>query len=466
MKLEKEIKFAVGSGLKAEINLHSGGLHIIGNDEQEVSVLIEMESMTGLKEGEDISAYVETNFDEESNELEIRQTEKHLVSVLKNLKITLTVPQDSEISAKSVNGGIKTENMASDQEFELTNGGVKSVACKGRLEVRSVNGGIKILNHEGELELEQKNGGISVMDSVGKMHLENLNGGVKLNHCRGELHLEHQNGGIKILNAGFTAADIETVNSGIYYEFEEIEAGTFNFKNSHGKISVFVPESLEYNIKAKTRRGKVMIGLDKNYEKSGDDEKEFKLVNGSGSVKIDIESKMGGILLMDKMHRDENMEGKVSRKIEVLLKEKIIPTLENLTKENAPKIQKKINKLSEKLSNIEIDIPDIEDKVKNIINHISDSITVTLDDNAEDIEKYKDAAINKVNKTWDNISDYVAKKKSDVETGINKQSGNIKKNKEEVNERSRMKILELLEQGKITPDDAEKLIRALNGSKE
>jgi len=323
------------------------------------------------------------------------------------------------------------------------------------------------LDHEGELTLEQKNGGISVMDSKGVMHLENLNGGVKLNHCRGELQLEHKNGGIKILNAGFTAADIETVNSGIYYEFEEIEAGKFNFKNSHGKISVFVPASLEYDIKARTRRGKVMIGLDKSYEQSGDDEKEFKLVNGSGSVKIDIESKLGGILLMDKMHHHEDLEGKVSHKIEVLLKEKIIPTLENLTKENAPKIQKKINKLAEKLSNIEIDIPDIEDKLKNIVSQISDTITVTIDDNAEDIEKYKDVAINKVNKTWDNISDYVAKKKSDVESEINKQTGNIKKNKEEdVKERSRMKILELLEQGKITPDDAEKLLRALNGGKE
>jgi len=467
MKLEKEIKFAAGSGLQAEIDLHSGGLHIIGNDEQEANVLIEMESNTGLKEGEEISQYVETDFDEENNTLEIRQTEKHLKAVLKNLKITLTVPRDSKISARSVNGGIKTESIENDQEYELTNGGVKSVGCIGRLEVHSTNGGIKVLNHEGDLELEQKNGGISILDSKGKMELMNKNGGVKLNHCRGELELKHQNGGIKILNAGFTAADIETVNSGIYYEFEEIEAGTFNFKNSHGKISVFVPASLEYDIRARTRRGKVMIGLDKSYEQSGDDKKEFKLVNGSGSVNIDIESKLGGILLMDKMHRQEDLEGKFSHKIEVLLKEKIIPTLENLTAENAPKIQKKINKMNEKLSNIEIDIPDIEDKVKNILSQISETITVTLDDSAEDIEKYKDAAINKVNKSWDNISDYVAKKKGDVESEINKQSGNIKKNKEEeVKERSRLKILELLEQGKITPDDAEKLLRALNGGKE
>ena len=134
---------------------------------------------------------------------------------------------------------------------------------------------------------------------------------------------------------------------------------------------------------------------------------------------------------MDKMHRDEDMESKVTHKIEVLLKEKIIHTLENLTTENAPKIKKQIDKMAEKLSNIEIDIPDIEDKVKNIISSISESITVKYDDNAEDIEKYKDAAIDKVNKTWENISDYVAQKKSDVETEINKQAGNIKKNKEE-----------------------------------
>lgn len=467
MKLEKEIKFAAGSGLQAEISLHSGGLHIIGNDEQESSVLIEIESITGMKEDADVSEYVETNYDEESNKLEIRQTEKHLTAIVKNLKVTVTIPQNSKISGKNVNGGIKTENIASEQEYELTNGGVKSVACKGKLEIRCVNGGVKVLNHEGELEIDQKNGGISIMDSKGKMELMNKNGGVKINHCRGELQLQHKNGGIKILNAGFTAADIETENSGIYYEFDDIEAGKFNFHNNIGKITLIIPKELEYNIRAKTQHGKVMIGLDKSYEQTGDGEKEFKLINGSGSVNIDVESKIGGITLIDNLHAHEDINGKVSRKIEALLKEKIIPTLENLTAENAPKIQKKLNKIGEKLSNIDIDIPELEGKIQNIISQISNSIHTSVGDSAEDIEKYKDVAIDKVNKTWENISDYVAKKKSDVESEISKQSGNMSKNKsEEVKERSKMKILELLEQGKITPDDAEKLLRALNGSKE
>jgi SHOCT-like domain len=467
MKLEKEVKFAVTSGLRAEISLRNGGLHVIGNDEQESIVKVEMDCVKNLPEGDDLSEYITIEYDEESNILSLQQTEKKLPSLLKSLKVTLSVPAASEISGRSINGGIKTENIVSDQEFVLTNGGVKSVACSGRLEVHSTNGGIKVLDHEGELVLEQKNGGIGVMDSKGKINLVNKNGGVKLNHCQGELTLEHKNGAIKVMNAGFTKADIQTVNSSIYYEFEEIEAGDFNFINSHGKISLIIPKELEYNIRAKTKRGKVMIGLDKSYEQRGDGEKEFTIVNGSGSVNIDIESQLGSILLMDELHIHADVEGKISRKVEAILKDKIIPTLESLTHENAPKIQKQINKMGERLSRINIDIPEIEGKIKDVINSISDTINVNLAENSEDIEKYKDAAINKVNMTMENISEFVAKKKSDVESELGKQAGNLKKDKaEEVMERSKLKILELLEQGKINPQEAERLLKALSSSRE
>ncbi|MCF7911289.1 MAG: hypothetical protein K9M99_02075 [Candidatus Cloacimonetes bacterium] len=467
MKLEKEVKFAGTSGLRAEISLRNSGLHVIGNDEQECSVKLEMESITSLKEGDDISEYVEIVYDEADNLLRLQQTEKQLPVMLKNLKVTLTVPTASEISGKNVNGGIKTENIVSDQDYLLTNGGVKSVACSGRLEIRNTNGGIKVLDHKGDLVLEQKNGGISVLDSNGKMSLVNNNGGVKLNHCQGELSLMHKNGGIKVMNAGFSKAEVQSVNSGIYYEFEEIASGEFKFINSHGKISLIIPKELEYNIRARTRRGKVMIGLDKSYEQSGDGEKEFTLLNGSGSVNIDVESQTGSILLMDELHVDADVEGKMSRKVEILLKEKIIPALETLTAENAPKIQKQINKMGEKLSKINIDIPEIEGRIKEVLNNISETINLTLEENSEDIEKYKDVAINKVNKTMENISDFVAKKKNDVESELSKQAGNLKKDKaEEVMERSKLKILELLEQGKITPQEAEKLLQALSGSKE
>ncbi len=467
MKLEKEIKFAGKSGLLAEIKLLNCGLHIMGNDDLEPCLKIEMESITNLKEEEEISEYVEMSYDEENNKLILSQTEKRLPSLIRNLHLELTIPQETEISCHNVNGGVKAENLKLDQNYEMVNGGVKSVACSGRLEIHCTNGGIKVLDHDGELELEQKNGGISIQDSKGKMNLENHNGGVKMNHCQGELILEHKNGGIKVLNSGLTSADIRTVNSNIYYEFAEVEAGKFNFVNSQGKIHLIIPKDMQYDIRAKNQHGKVIIGLDKSYEQKGEGEKEFKLVNGSGSVTIEIANRQGAIILLDELHQHEELESKVSRKIEILLKEKIIPSLESMTSENAPRIRRQIRKAGEKLSRIEINIPDIENKIKKVLNQVSETISTTLEDNAEDIEKYKDTAINKVNKTWDNISDYVAKKKSDVEDELSKAGGHLKKEQaQEVNERSKLKILELLEKGTITPEDAEKLLKALNSNKE
>jgi hypothetical protein len=209
-----------------------------------------------------------------------------------------------------------------------------------------------------------------------------------------------------------------------------------------------------------------VIGLDKSYEQTGEGEKEFSLVNGAGTVNIVIENRHGSIYLLDELHQSEDWESKISRKVEVLLKDKIIPTLENLTAENAPKIQKQIRKAGEKLSKIEINIPNIENKVKKTLDQVSESITVNLDDNAEDIEKYKKVAIDKVNKAWENISDFVAHKKP---AGVrpadepSQATGKSKDKNKDVNERSRLKILELLEKGTITTEEAEKLLKALNG---
>jgi hypothetical protein len=75
----------------------------------------------------------------------------------------------------------------------------------------------------------------------------------------------------------------------------------------------------------------------------------------------------------------------------------------------------------------------------------------TWDENVEDIDKFKDSAIHKVNKAWENISDNWKGYKDKVK----------EPKTDPVQERSRLKILELLENGKITPDEAERLLKAL-----
>ncbi|MCF7920106.1 MAG: DUF4097 domain-containing protein [Candidatus Cloacimonetes bacterium] len=451
MKLVKEISFAGKPGIRAEISMLNGGLKITGNDDLDPQVIIEMESVSNLREGEEITDYVEFSYDEEQNLLQLRQTDKKLPSLISGIKFTLTLPQQAEINSESTNGGVKVENIKGAQEHELTNGGCKFLSCQGRLEVRSTNGAIKVIDHKGEIDLEQKNGAIVIQDSDGNMRLLNNNGAVKLNHCQGALALQHKNGDIKILSAGFTGATIETVNSGIYYEFEEVTGGKFSFRNVHGRTNLIIPSALPYNIHARSNHGKINIGLDKSYEMQGDGQKEYSLTNGSGSVIIDIENSHGNINILDELHHSEKMDSQISHKIEILFKEKIIPTLENLTAENAPKVQEKLRKAGEKLSKLEINIPDIEIKIKKALNSVSDSLNHAWDDNAEDIDKFKDSAINTVNKTWENIS------------------GGWKDNREKaqeartetVQDRSRLKILELLEKGKITPDEAEKLLKAL-----
>jgi hypothetical protein len=168
-------------------------------------------------------------------------------------------------------------------------------------------------------------------------------------------------------------------------------------------------------------------------------------------VIINVKNRFGNINILDELHRMEGHEGWVAQKVEKVLKEKLIPTIETLTSENAPRVQKKLRKLGEKLNKLEIDIPDIEFKIKKALNQVSDSINVNLEENADEIEKMKDTAIDRVNKVWENISGGWKDPQQDKK----------KKNTDTVEERSRLKILELLENGKITPDEAERLLKAL-----
>lgn len=454
MKLNKTFNFEAKSGVRANAELKNASLYVLGSDDQQSQLSVTIESITKLPEDKDISEYYNFSYDENKNEIFIEQTDQKLPSLASSIKFALTIPRIAEISSKNKNGAIKVENISGEQFHKLVNGGCKIMNCEARLEIHTTNGGIKVLDHEGDISISQKNGGIVVMDSVGNMELSNKNGAIKLNHCSGKLELENNNGAIKVLNAEFSWAHLKAINAGIYYEFENIDEGNFSFHNSNGRINLIIPQEMEYSISAKTQMGTINIGLDKEYEQKGHGQKEFKLTNGSGKVEISAENYHGGINILDELHKSESAEGKISHKVEVLLKDKIIPTIENLTNENAPKVEKQIRKVGEKLSKIEINIPDIEDKIKNVINQVTESIHTNLEENADDIENIKNTAINSVNKTFDNISNSI---KSQAKTNDER--------KDSVDERSRLKILELLEKGKINPDEAERLLKAL-GKKE
>lgn len=331
MKLNKTFNFEAKSGVRANAELKNASLYVLGSDDQQSQLSVTIESITKLPEDKDISEYYNFSYDENKNEIFIEQTDQKLPSLASSIKFALTIPRIAEISSKNKNGAIKVENISGEQFHKLVNGGCKIMNCEARLEIHTTNGGIKVLDHEGDISISQKNGGIVVMDSVGNMELSNKNGAIKLNHCSGKLELENNNGAIKVLNAEFSWAHLKAINAGIYYEFENIDEGNFSFHNSNGRINLIIPQEMEYSISAKTQMGTINIGLDKEYEQKGHGQKEFKLTNGSGKVEISAENYHGGINILDELHKSESAEGKISHKVEVLLKDKIIPTIENLT---------------------------------------------------------------------------------------------------------------------------------------
>ena len=395
-------------------------LKILGTENNQINITISADVQNDYNP-ENIKDIIQNKIDEEKKSLE---TNLSYVKELKNVKITIELPRSSKLNISNENGALKISNFENCIYINNENGSIKMNNILGKTKIINENGSIKLEFIEGEVLLETENGSVKMKQCSAQISLENENGSISISDCFGKLQAVSENGMIKILQSNFDNVKITNSNGSIYYEFAEVEKGNFYFINENGKIQLIIPSYIEYSLTAKNKLGKISVGLDGDYNIERENGyKVLKMNKASGKVTVFAENNIGSISLSKSLRKETTLKFEFINDI-----------LDDTDFSNLGDIQEMITKtlgnVKRSINNLEI--PDIGKLKKNIITKLK---TIMPED--ENLEKFE-TEIDETFQTFENED-----------------------NEEENESSSHLKILQMLEAGKITADEANKLLEAL-----
>lgn len=361
-------------------------------------------------------------------------------------------------------------------EIETENHPMNLVGLSNNLMVNTENAPVSVSNCDGDKHIESENGPVRMHNSQGNLFAKLENGPFSAEAITGDdLHLESENGSLKVRLARFPKVEMNTENGAIYYETQPVENGNFRFETENGIVNLVLPVDFDFELTARTECGQVKSRLEAplNYESEA-----YTLVSGSGGTKISIETENGVIKLSNDGHL--NM-GFIKEKMEQL-KEALGKAN---TSEEKEKVMELMNKVIEYLNRAVSSISEdrVKDKVGAAIiklktigdkfdfDETREKVMVNLEEIGSQIQEGLQEGIKGMKTSLEDmkqkhfhreqVHEYIRKV---MDSPLIKPylGGEMKKKeKDEVVDRSRLKILEMLESGKITSEEAERLLKAM-----
>ncbi|MDD3051731.1 MAG: DUF4097 family beta strand repeat-containing protein [Candidatus Cloacimonetes bacterium] len=344
---------------------------------------------------------------------------------IKEALLLLTVPHKCSIELDNENSSIKVSDLIGNHIIGTDNGRIEVNRNQGKLDLDSENGRIIVKSQEGNLTAKTENGRIEISEVSGK-----------------EIELITENGSIQSRSADYSNGTITTENGAIYYEFLSIDKGEFNFETENGRITLIIPEEIPIDLSAETENGRIRIDLPEAEGVSNiSSGRKAALKRGSGEVAISVRTENGAIVVArekteagGELHNFDQSEilDFIKKKAEQLNIQIDLDTVAD----GLEKVKESLLKLKD------IDVSNIVDKVKKEI-----KITLAKDFNKEKINGFKEDMEGIYGKISESVEKFKDKKKDSYTT--------------EVKEQSRLKILKMLEEGKISAEEAEKLLKAI-----
>jgi len=387
------------------------------------------------------------------------------------LKIEIMIPKLSKLKLEGENYPFSVNGVEADIEMVMENGPAVFSNCTGKMHLESENGPVKIHNLKGDLKVVMENGPLST---------DGLSGD--------SLKIESENGAIKMRSSAFREVEVRNENGVIYYESLPVEDARMNFENENGVISLILPEMWGFEITAESEMGVIKNKLGVPYEKQDD---SYILKSGENPAIIKIKTENGVIKLAYDRHLNldylrskldqlkvalagakgledredirklvENLITYLNKGLDAIPEEKIkeaiqqaIAKLKELAE--SPNLADAKEKLSIRVEAIGVDL-------QNAYQEFSKSFQEKV--NAESIKGFKDKIMGSGfahvvdPELGDKITEKVFKTIRKVAPGVFDLRAAEKEN---IAEQSRLKILEMLESGKITAEDAERLLKAI-----
>jgi hypothetical protein len=222
----------IAAPAKLAVSSMNGGIHIIGEDRQDVRIDARVEAW-GDSAAEATGILREVQIETAGSSIHDKGPHFHWGSQGYGISYTIHAPRQLSAELKTMNGGIGLEHLEGDLEFDTTNGGVDLTDLAGNVHGSTVNGGLDIAlsgdSWRGKgLSANTTNGGISLSipkDYSARLETGTVNGGIELNFpitLQGEIkhrletnlgnggptiHAETTNGGITISHGDGSSKD-------------------------------------------------------------------------------------------------------------------------------------------------------------------------------------------------------------------------------------------------------------------
>lgn len=435
-------------------------LSIVGTDEAEIELTGEI-SMAKQSEDFDWEDYISVDFSEGELKLDLNEVPAQSKG-RSDSQLMLKVPADIFLKIDLENFPLNLKNMQSKMRIDNENAPLSISMCNGDKHVESINGPVRIMDSKGSLYAKLENGPFTA-EQVGGAGI----------------HIESENGPLKLRQAAFSKVKIVTENGPIYYETLPIEGGDFSFSTENGIVHLALPLNFGFKLEAKSESGRFKSKLDAEVIKDDDAFRVEHIYEGEEPTKIKIDTENGLIKLSSDSQLDINFIKDRLEQLKVTLRN--VNTAEELEKATA-----KLNKMTDYLHRSAQSIN--EEKIKNKVTEAIDKMNNTVKDFS--LDKTRTVVIGKIenlsSEIYDGIREGLKNAKAEFDglryEHLNKDSlkdyihkvvnsplikpylGAEKKKaeKEEIAERSRLKILDMLEKGKITSEEAEKLLKAIS----
>ena len=371
---------------------------------------------------------------------------------------TVTIPEGVYLNVKTDNNPVNLDNLIN------------------KIKVLNENGPIYLQNCQGDMHLENENGLIRLTECEGNIYAKLENGPLSASKIRGKvLHLENENGPLKVQMASFTEVELYSENGPIFYETIPVENGNFQFKTENGSINLILPNDFDFTLEATTQWGRVKTTFDLPITFNED---IYTMINGEGTTNIKVSSDNGTIKINSENRFNLDFVINKLEQIKIALlkvnseeeKQKVVDMVNKITayinrlassiKEES--IKDKITSATAKLKDLvtNFNFRETNDKVINNLEDIGSQIQDALKEGIKNIKESVDD-FKKHHFHTESVSAYIKKILDSPQIKPYLGGEHKKKEKEDIADRSRIKILEMLEAGKITAEEAERLLKAI-----
>jgi hypothetical protein len=330
--------FTVGPGGQLTVKADRGSITVTAGD----STGVEIDIMRNVKRAskaraEKVFRDHEISFSQDGNNVKVVAGFKREPRLWDDIwhrfqvRYTITVPSQFNVDLKTAGGTITIGNLTGKVRAETSGGslkfgkidgsvwgrtaggGITLLACTGQVEVKTSGGSINLGEVEGKVSAGTAGGSISVKKALGDAELKTSGGSINVDEITGMLDAGTAGGSIRVRQAGKSVVaktsgggidiseakgtvDASTSGGSITGSFAVQPEGDCKLKGSGGSITVYLKDSLAFDVDARTSGGRVVTDVPVTVQGEHKSASLRGRINGGGPALI-LQTSAGNINL-------------------------------------------------------------------------------------------------------------------------------------------------------------------------